>query len=191
MSTGRVVQINVSRGGVPKTAVESARVSVLGLQGDAHRDTEHHGGPERAVCMYAMEAIEALRAEGHPIVPGAIGENLTVHGLDWPAGVPGAVLRVGEELLLQGTRSTSACANIRPPFLAGDYARVAQKRHPGWSRVYARVLVEGAVRRGDPGRLLSESEASAALAATPRGPAAPPSSSSEAGPPARPPRFPR
>src|SRR2546422_5744398 len=34
--------------------------------------------------MYAMEAIEALRAEGHPIVPGAIGENLTVHGLDWP-----------------------------------------------------------------------------------------------------------
>jgi hypothetical protein len=26
--TGRVVQINVSRGGVPKTLVESARVSV-------------------------------------------------------------------------------------------------------------------------------------------------------------------
>ena len=168
MSTGRVVQINVSRGGVPKTAVESARVSVLGLQGDAHRDTEHHGGPERAVCMYAMEAIEALRAGGHPIVPGAIGENLTVHGLDWPAVVPGAVLRVGEELLLQVTRYTSPCANIRPAFLAGDYARVAQKRHPGWSRVYARVLVEGAVRRGDPVRLLSESEASAALVATAR-----------------------
>jgi MOSC domain-containing protein YiiM len=166
--TGRVVQINVSRGGVPKTLVESARVSVLGLEGDAHRDAEHHGGPERAVCMYAMEAIEALQAEGHPIVPGAIGENLTVHGLDWPAVVPDAVLRVGEELLLQVTRYTSPCANIRPAFLDGDYARVAQKRHPGWSRVYARVLVEGAVRRGDPVRLLAESEASAALAATRR-----------------------
>src|SRR2546428_10653180 len=137
MSTGRVVQINVSRGGVPKTAVESARVSVLGLQGDAHRDTEHHGGPERAVCMYAMEAIEALRAEGHPIVPGAIGENLTVHGLDWPAVVPRAVLRGGEELLLPGMRDTSPCANIPPALLAGDYARVPPNRHPGRSRAHS------------------------------------------------------
>lgn len=152
---------------MPKTPVESARVSALGLEGDGHRDTENHGGPERAVCIYALEAIEALQAEGHPIVPGAIGENLTVHGLDWPAVGPGAVLRVGDELVLQVTRYTSPCANIRPAFLDGAYARVAQKRHPGWSRVYARVLVEGAVRRGDPVRLLSETEASAARGAVP------------------------
>ena len=63
---GRIVQINVSPGGVPKTPVASAHVGVLGLEGDAHRDTEHHGGPERAVCVYAMEAIRALEAEGHP-----------------------------------------------------------------------------------------------------------------------------
>jgi MOSC domain-containing protein YiiM len=92
---GRIVQINVSPGGVPKTPVATAHVGVLGLEGDAHRDTENHGGPERAVCVYAMEAIRALEAEGHPIVAGAIGENVTVEGLDWSAVVPGTHLLLG------------------------------------------------------------------------------------------------
>jgi MOSC domain-containing protein YiiM len=164
MSDARVVQVNVSSGGVPKTAVARARVTRLGLEGDRHRDTEHHGGPERAVCLYALEAIEALQAQGHPIAPGVIGENLTVHGLDWDAVVPGRVIQVGERVLLQITRYTSPCANIGPAFLDGDFSRVSQKRHPGWSRVYTRVLVEGTVGSGDPVRLLSEAEVSAALA---------------------------
>ena len=44
-------------------------------------------------------------------------------------------------------------------FKDGDYARVSQKRHPGWSRVYARVLATGSIRQGDPVRLLDEAEA--------------------------------
>jgi MOSC domain-containing protein YiiM len=163
-----VVQINVSPGGVPKTPVEAARVTVRGVEGDAHRDTEHHGGPERAVCLYPLEALEVLQAEGHPVVPGALGENLTVHGLDWSRVVPGRVLQVGERLLLQVTRYTSPCANIAPAFRDRDYSRVSQKRRPGWSRVYTRVLAEGAIRRGDPVLLLGEAEASAALAALSR-----------------------
>ena len=66
---GRIVQISISLGGVPKTAVPEARVTALGLDGDAHRDREHHGGPERAVRRYAMEAIARPRVEGHDIVP--------------------------------------------------------------------------------------------------------------------------
>ena len=49
-----IVQVSVSRGGVPKLAVPEARVSWLGLDGDFHRDGEHHGGPERAVCLYVF-----------------------------------------------------------------------------------------------------------------------------------------
>lgn len=154
--SGRIVQISVSRGGVPKTAVEAARVTTLGVEGDAHRDTEHHGGPERAVCLYAMEAILGLQAEGHAIVPGAIGENVTVEGLDWSAVVPGSHLLLGQKVLLQVTRYTSPCTNITGVFRDGDYARVSHKRHPGWSRVYARVLAPGSIRRGDPVRPLDE-----------------------------------
>ena len=61
---GRVVQINVSPGGVPKLPVASARVTLEGLEGDGHRDLEHHGGPERALCLFALEQIRALQAEG-------------------------------------------------------------------------------------------------------------------------------
>ncbi len=63
--SGRIVQISVSPGGVPKTRVTATRVTLSGLEGDGHRDTWHHGGPERGMGLYAIEAIRALRGEGH------------------------------------------------------------------------------------------------------------------------------
>ncbi len=65
----RVRQVNVSSGGVPKLPVPVARVGRLGLEGDDHADRTEHGGPFRAVCLYSIEAIERVRAEGHPIFP--------------------------------------------------------------------------------------------------------------------------
>jgi MOSC domain-containing protein YiiM len=162
---GRIVQISVSPGGLPKTAVATARVTTLGLEGDAHRDMRHHGGPERAVCLFAMEAIDKLGAEGHAIVPGAIGENVTVQGLEWSAVNPGCLMRLGESVVLQVTRFTSPCTNIMPVFKGGDFTRVSEKRHPGWSRVYARVLATGSIRPGDPVRLLRASEVAEVTAA--------------------------
>jgi MOSC domain-containing protein YiiM len=155
----RIVQISVSNGGVPKRAVEHARVTTLGIEGDAHRDVEHHGGPERAVCLYSMEAIRGLTAEGHLVAAGALGENVTLEGLDWAGVAPGARLLLGDRVLLQVTRYTTPCFNIKPAFRDGEFARVSQRRHPGWSRVYTRVLVQGVIRRGDPARVLDELEA--------------------------------
>ena len=165
MATARIVQLSVSAGGVPKHAVPEARVTRLGLAGDKQRDLEHHGGPERALCLFPMEAIRNLAAEGHTIVPGAIGENVTTEGLDWSLVVPGAHLLLGEQVLVQVTRDTSPCQNIAPVFRGRDYSRVSQKRHPGWSRVYVRVLAEGELRAGDAVRLLSEREAAEVAAA--------------------------
>lgn len=162
----------MSRGGVPKRAVVEARIGVLGVDGDAHRARQYHGGPERAVCLFPLEAIDALRAEGHDVEPGALGENVTVHGLDWEAVVPGARLLLGGAVLLEVTRYTTPCATISASFLDGDVSRVSQKRHPGWSRVYARVLAEGRISAGDPVRLIDA--AAAALAGRPESPTATP-----------------
>jgi MOSC domain-containing protein YiiM len=151
---GRIVQISVSPGGVPKRPVDAADVTTQGVTGDAQRDRAHHGGPDRAVCLFSMEAIRDLQAEGHPIQPGHIGENLTLEGIDWAAVTPGARLLLGETVLLEVTRYTSPCHNIRASFVRGDFGRVSQKQHPGWSRVYARVLRAGAIRRGDPARVV-------------------------------------
>lgn len=147
--TATVLQVNVSPGGVPKLPVPSAFVTTLGLEGDAQRDTKHHGGPDRAVCLFSADRIAALQAEGHPITPGATGENLTLAGLDWALVTPGARLRVGLEVELEVTRYTTPCANIRAAFADGDIARIHHDRHPGDSRVYARVLREGHVAPGD------------------------------------------
>jgi MOSC domain-containing protein YiiM len=49
---GRIVQISVSNGGVPKTAVPEARITEEGVEGDRQRHTEIHGGPDRAVCLF-------------------------------------------------------------------------------------------------------------------------------------------
>jgi len=57
-------------------------------------------------------------------------------------------------VLLEVTRYTSPCFNIKAAFVGGEFARVSQKRHPGWSRVYTRVLGEGTIRTGDPARLV-------------------------------------
>jgi MOSC domain-containing protein YiiM len=147
--TARVASINRSDGGVPKRPVPEGEIRVTGLEGDRQRDLRYHGGPDRAICLYSADVIAALRAEGHSLEAGSIGENLTVAGLDWAAVVPGVRLRVGASEL-EVTSYASPCANIAGWFEEGDIARVSQKRHPGWSRVYARVLSPGRVAVGDP-----------------------------------------
>jgi MOSC domain-containing protein YiiM len=154
MSKGRIVQISVSNGGVPKTAVPQARITEEGVEGDRQRNLEYHGGPDRAVCLFSMERIRDLQGEGHGIVPGAVGENVTVEGIDWDAVLPNSRILLGEQVALEVTRYTSPCVNIKAAFADGNFARISQKRHAGWSRVYARVLVPGTVRAGDPVRLL-------------------------------------
>jgi MOSC domain-containing protein YiiM len=156
MAQGRIVQISISAGGVPKLPVPAAQVTKLGLEGDLHRDTEHHGGPERALCMFAMEQIRVLQGEGHDVSPGAIGENLTLEGLDWERVTPGSRLELGADVLIEVTRYTSPCFKIQKNFVGRDFSRVSQKLHPGGSRVYARVLGEGMIRQGDTVRLVHQ-----------------------------------
>jgi MOSC domain-containing protein YiiM len=149
--TGRVVQINVNpAGGVPKHRVPTAAVTVNGVAGDKQRLRRFHGGPVRAVSLYSYELIEALRAEGHPIVPGSTGENLTIGGIAWASLRVGARLRIGERLRIEITGYAAPCANIAGSFKDGTFKRIGQKANPGWSRLYARVLDQGTVFEGDP-----------------------------------------
>jgi MOSC domain-containing protein YiiM len=152
-SEGRVESINTSRGGVPKTAVLEAVVTREGIVGDVQRDLRHHGGPDRAVSLYSLGRIADLRREGHPVAAGTAGENLTVSGLDWNLVAPGREIQVGEVRLVV-TGYAPPCENIRHSFADRDFTRISQKVHPGWSRVYARVVATGTIRPGDPVKLM-------------------------------------
>src|SRR6202171_6428251 len=127
---GVLVSINKSGGGVPKRRVNDAKVSRLGLLGDAQEDKKNHGGPERAVCVYSLERIQALRQEGHPIDVGTAGENVTLEGIDWDLVVPGARLKVGEEVVLEVASFTAPCKTIKESFVDGEFVRISQKLYP-------------------------------------------------------------
>jgi MOSC domain-containing protein YiiM len=146
--SARVIQISRSSGGVPKLPIGEAKVTVSGLAGDSQRDRRYHGGPTRALSLYSLELIEALVAEGHPVAPGTLGENVTITGLDWTLMRPGSLGAIGP-VRIEVTSFASPCRNIRGSFLDEEFTRISQKMHPGWSRVYARVLTEGLIRVGD------------------------------------------
>jgi len=55
------------KGGVPKLQVQSLQVTTDGCVGDFQRNKKHHGGTQRAVCLYSEEVINTLQTEGHPI----------------------------------------------------------------------------------------------------------------------------
>lgn len=148
---GRIVSVNVSPGGVPKRPVASAWVGRLGLDTDAHTEPPPtHGGPDQAVCLYAVEAIARVAADGHQAFPGAYGENLTVEGIDWAGLRAGDVLTIGEGgPTLELCDMAGPCQTIAHWFVERRIARISPKIHPEDSRWYARVLVEGRVAPGD------------------------------------------
>jgi MOSC domain-containing protein YiiM/ribosomal protein S18 acetylase RimI-like enzyme len=150
MQRGRLLQVNVSAGGVPKLPVQGARVTALGVEGDRQANVTTHGGPYRAVSLLGIEAIRRVAAEGNPIAPGTTGENLTTEGFDVSTLPLGTRLAIGDEVVIELTAAVTPCRTIRHSFDGHRFARLNVATHPDDSRMYARVLHEGTVRPGDP-----------------------------------------
>jgi MOSC domain-containing protein YiiM len=151
----RVFQINVSGGGVPKLSVPEAEVGPLGIIGDDHDDKVNHGGPLQALCLYSVDALNRLQAEGHPVVAGGMGENITFEGLDVSDLHPGDQLRIGG-IEIEVTSYASPCKTIEGNFMDGVFSRVSPKVHIEDSRLYARIIRGGHIRQGDPVELMKE-----------------------------------
>jgi MOSC domain-containing protein YiiM len=146
---GRITGLQRSSGGVPKLAIERAMVGAGGMAGDRQANRKYHGGPDRALCLYSQERLDALAAEGHPMTRGTLGENVTIAGLPWEQVRPGARLRLGA-VEVEVTGFAAPCRKIAPGFADGVFTRIGEKVNPGWSRVYVRVLGEGELAVGDP-----------------------------------------
>ena len=101
--SGRLLSLNVARASavtigdrsvmtaIGKRAVDGPRaVAMLGIEGDEQADLSVHGGPSKAVYAYPSEHFafwQTVRAQAgvapwnEPLVPGALGENLTLAGV--------------------------------------------------------------------------------------------------------------
>ncbi|MEO6528485.1 MAG: MOSC domain-containing protein [Gemmatimonadaceae bacterium] len=146
---GKVAGLQRSSGGVPKLSVGAANVEVTGMVGDRQRKPLIHGGPARALCLYSLERIDALAAEGHPITAGAVGENVTISGIPWERVTPGSRLALGS-VEVEVTSYAAPCRTIAGVFIDGQFKRIGQRRHPGWSRVYVKIVRAGRITVGDP-----------------------------------------
>jgi MOSC domain-containing protein YiiM len=148
-ASGRVLQVNTSKGGVPKVPVPEARVDRLGLLGDRHSDNLSHGGPLAAVSLLAIEVINRVAADGHPIAPGTTGENITTEGIEWGELPIGTRAAIGPDLVIELTKHVSPCRTIAHNFSDGRFVRLSSKVHPLDTRLYASVVREGTIRPGD------------------------------------------
>jgi MOSC domain-containing protein YiiM len=158
--SGTVLQINVSRGGIPKREIPVGELTPAGITGDAWR-YRFHGGPKQAVLLITLEGLEELMAQGFALSPGALGENLTTKGLDRRALRLGHRLRVGDATI-ELTKIRQPCATLDaygPGIQAAMYDARAAKGDPasprwGLSGFYASVVEPGLVRPGDAVELL-------------------------------------
>ncbi len=135
--------------GMPKLPVSSIDVQVEGIVGDIQRDRRYHGGPQRAVCIFSSEVIDQLRDAGHPITPGATGENVTLGGVDWSALGPGTTLTFDGGVVLEVTSDAPPCPTIEAAFTDGAFKTIAEKEHPGRSRLYCKVITTGTIAVGE------------------------------------------
>jgi len=138
-----LVQINVSNGGMPKTALaEGARVTKDGVEGDWQNDRRYHGGPDRAICIFSEELYAWLREQGIDLANGSVGENFTTRGIDLDSLAAGDCLRVGD-CLVEITNVRIPCRNLN------QWDPLLLKTIQGRSGWVAKVVEEGFVRAGD------------------------------------------
>ena len=153
---GTIIQVNISRGGLPKRPIDEGLITPLGIEGDLHAHPEVHGGPRQAILIIAAEVVDELRARGYPLFYGAMGENLTTRGLTIRDLRMGDQIRAGGTLLeITKPRGPCSALNIYGETLGREvYDRQVKERDhtsPLWgmSGLYASVLEPGLVRAGD------------------------------------------
>lgn len=156
---GTVVQVSASRGGIPKLAVLGARVHALGMDGDTCANPKYHGGPLQALLVVTENAIADLREQGFELYPGALGENLTVDGVDHRQFRIGQRWRVGQEAWIEFTKLRQPCKTLdvygKGRIQKAVYDKAAAKSgdatSPVWAKggMYAKVITPGFVAPGD------------------------------------------
>ena len=162
--SGVVLQVNrkpetPGQHGLPKIPADAVRVTAQGLEGDYNRfrTNAKASDPARAVMMMTIEMLQKLNAEGWPVQPGDMGENITSQGIAYDEFVIGGQYQIGEAVI-EIAEPCLACMNLASlPFIGQDrgpeFIRTLTRmegnalfNRRGW---YAAVVREGMVSPGD------------------------------------------
>lgn len=168
MALGRIFSVQVGqpqletfKGKAIHTAINKQKTAVgvlsrAGFSGDGQADLKHHGGADRAVCLYPLEHYkrwESLYSRSLPVP--AFGENLTVEGMKEEDVFLGDIYQAGSARI-QITEGRIPCAvisqfNAEPTLLKEVF-------QTGLTGYFARVLTEGEIEAGQEAVLLERQQ---------------------------------
>ncbi|KXZ22709.1 MOSC domain-containing protein [Bacillus nakamurai] len=133
----------VESGIVKRPAASPVMLLKTHFEGDGQADLKHHGGPDKAVCVYPAEHYPYWEnALGRKLPAAAFGENVTVKGLPEQDVWIGDVFQLGEAVV-QVSQPRQPCVKLALKYEVQDMVLQVQKT--GFTGFYFRVLEEGRV----------------------------------------------
>ena len=117
-----------------------------GFENDGVGDLKHHGGSDKAVCVYSLDHYPYWEdVLGIKLPAAAFGENLTVSDLNEDDICIGDIFLLGTACV-QVSQPRQPCATLAARYGRNDMVKlVAESGHTGF---YFRVLEEGVVKKG-------------------------------------------
>lgn len=135
--------------GICKTPVSGpVRLRRTGFDGDGVGDVKHHGGPDKAICVYSTDHFaywENVLGVSLPSAP--FGENVSVGGLSEKDVCIGDIFFLGNAIV-QVSQPRQPCKTLAARYGRTDMTRLVADA--GFTGFYLRVLGEGVVETGSP-----------------------------------------
>lgn len=137
--------------GIYKEDTPTAFLSTSGLKGDEQGDSNHHGGPEKALHHYAADHYSWLKANlpapaSERCSPGAFGENLVSEGITERDVCVGDIFKLGDSVI-EVSQPRQPCWRLNQYFGIRDMShRLQNSLRTGW---YYRVLQSGQITVND------------------------------------------
>ncbi len=137
----------VTTGICKRPVSEALSLKKSGFEGDGVADLKHHGGSDKAVCVYSMDHYSYWKnILGTELSPAAFGENLTVSSLSEDDVCIGDIFRLGTALV-QISQPRQPCKTLAARYGRSDMVKLVVDC--GYTGFYFRVLEEGTVKKGD------------------------------------------
>ncbi|MBK1831389.1 MOSC domain-containing protein [Verrucomicrobiaceae bacterium R5-34] len=130
-----------------ETVSGPVHVGKINLAGDAQADLTHHGGPDKAICVYPQEHYRSWKKTFDlDFSSGDFGENFTTQGMMESEVCIGDIFRIGSASV-QISQPRQPCWKLAKRWDVKQLPLHIQKF--GWTGWYFRVIEEGRVCAND------------------------------------------